>query len=154
MHASSGEADCYVILQVHPLAHPIVITAAYRALARLLHPDHAGDRTDAPMARLNRASAILRDPETRGAHDRERVALSAPPKRPTSVTPPPSSSTDRRGTVLPYGGYAGWAIQDLAGQDLDYLRWLARHPSGRQYHAEIERILAQKVTAVASRRRR
>jgi uncharacterized protein (DUF3820 family) len=48
---------------------------------------------------------------------------------------------------MPYGRYAGWALQDLVRHDLDYVRWLARHPSGRQYHAEIARMLAPKATA-------
>jgi curved DNA-binding protein CbpA len=158
MHLSSGDVDCYAILQVHPLAHPTVITAAYRALARLLHPDHAGEGTDPPMARLNRAYAILRDPETRRSFDHERAALANAPKRaaPTTTpaaTPPPPAS-DRRGSVLPYGRYAGWALQDLVRQDIDYLRWLARHPSGRQYQAEIARLLTPKATTAGSAGRR
>jgi DnaJ-class molecular chaperone len=47
----SPDVDWYEVLQVHPRAHPQVITAAYRALARMLHPDYAGEHTDAPMAR-------------------------------------------------------------------------------------------------------
>ncbi len=154
MHHSSGDVDCYATLQVHPLAHPTVITAAYRALARLLHPDHAGEHTHAPMARLNRAYAILRDPETRRTYDHERAAPANSPKGAARVATPPPAATDRRGTVLPYGRYAGWALQDLVRQDLDYLRWLARHPSGRRYQAEIARLLAQKATAASSRGRR
>ena len=158
MHLWSGDVDCYAILQVHPLAHPTVITAAYRALARLLHPDHAGEGTDPPMARLNRAYAILRDPDTRRTYDHERAALTSAPKSAApAVTPPPTpppTATDRRGTVLPYGRYAGWALQDLVRQDLDYLRWLARHPSGRRYEAEIARLLAPKAPAASSPGRR
>lgn len=154
MHTSSGEADCYAVLQVHPLAHPTVITAAYRALARLLHPDLAAERGDVPMARLNRAYATLRDPETRRTYDRERAARNNSPKRAAPGATPPPTSTDRRGTVLPYGRYAGWALSDLVRHDLDYLRWLARHPSGRQYHAEIARLLAPRATAASSPGRR
>jgi curved DNA-binding protein CbpA len=154
MHFSSGDVDCYATLQVHPLAHPAVITAAYRALARLLHPDHAGEHTDPPMARLNRAYAILRDPETRRTYDDERAAPTNSPKSPAPAATPPPTATDRRGTVLPYGRYAGWALQDLVRQDLDYLRWLLRHPSGRRYQAEIARLLALKATAASSLGRR
>jgi uncharacterized protein (DUF3820 family) len=44
-------------------------------------------------------------------------------------------------TVLDFGHHAGRSIAELAGTDPDYLRWLARHPSGFRYRAEIERVL-------------
>jgi hypothetical protein len=44
-------------------------------------------------------------------------------------------------TRLDFGHYAGQSIAELASVDPDYLRWLARHPSGARYRAEIERIL-------------
>lgn len=142
---SPPDVDCYEILQVHPRAHPQVITAAYRALARMLHPDYAGEHTDAPMARLNRAYATLRDPDLRRDYDRRRAAAAskshAGAKHATSQTPDP------RGTVLPYGRYAGWALRDLVRHDPEYLRWLMRHPSGRQFRVEIERMLEQRAAA-------
>lgn len=153
MHLSSADVDCYEVLQVHPRAHPQVITAAYRVLARMLHPDYAGEHTDAPMARLNRAYATLRDPESRLAYDRARVARATGPGPAVRVPVVPSSARDRRGTVLPYGRYAGWALQDLLRQDPDYLRWLLRHPSGRQFRAEIERLIAPHAAPTPRRRR-
>lgn len=147
MPHASPELDWYEVLQVHPRAHQTVITAAYRALARMLHPDSAGEHTHAPMARLNRAYGILRTPESRRAYDRERaagVAVAVKPRpeaRETAPAPPARPATGRRGMVLPYGRYAGWALEDLVRQDSDYLRWLLRHPSGRQFRAEIERLL-------------
>ncbi|TMB81220.1 MAG: hypothetical protein E6J39_11210 [Chloroflexi bacterium] len=42
---------------------------------------------------------------------------------------------------IDFGHYAGQTIEELAERDPDYLRWLARHPSGARYRAEIERIL-------------
>lgn len=44
-------------------------------------------------------------------------------------------------TVLDFGHHAGRTIAELARVDPDYLRWLARHPSGFRYRAEIERVL-------------
>jgi hypothetical protein len=44
-------------------------------------------------------------------------------------------------TVLDFGHHAGRSIAELAVADPDYLRWLARHPSGFRYRAEIERVL-------------
>ena len=148
----SPDVDCYEVLQVHPRAHPQVITAAYRALARMLHPDYAGEHTDAPMARLNMAYATLRDPESRRDYDRQRAAAQAPrvEVRSGAATSP---APDPRGTVLPYGRYAGWALRDLVRQDPGYLRWLMRHPSGRQFRAEIERLLERPAAPAPARRR-
>jgi uncharacterized protein (DUF3820 family) len=44
-------------------------------------------------------------------------------------------------TVLDFGHHAGRTIAELAATDPDYLRWLARHPSGFRYRAEIARVL-------------
>lgn len=44
-------------------------------------------------------------------------------------------------TRLDFGHYAGQSIDELAERDPDYLRWLARHPSGARYRVEIERVL-------------
>ena len=42
---------------------------------------------------------------------------------------------------LDFGHHAGRTIEELAAMDPDYLRWLARHPSGVRYRAEIARVL-------------
>ena len=42
---------------------------------------------------------------------------------------------------IDFGHYAGHTVEELAERDPDYLRWLARHPSGARYRAEIERVL-------------
>jgi curved DNA-binding protein CbpA len=159
MPHESPEPDWYEVLQVHPRAHAAVITAAYRALARMLHPDSAGEHTHAPMARLNRAYGILRAPESRRTYDRERAAGVAVTMRPGPETraavpsPPVRPGTGRRGMVLSYGRYAGWALEDLVRQDSDYLRWLLRHPSGRQFRAEIERLLTPRPVSTPLYRR-
>ncbi len=44
-------------------------------------------------------------------------------------------------TSLDFGHYAGYTIEQLAGVDPDYLRWLERHPSGVRYRNEIHRVL-------------
>jgi hypothetical protein len=46
---------------------------------------------------------------------------------------------------LDFGHYAGRTIAELAEEDPDYLRWLARHPSGVRYRSEIQRVLASAV---------
>lgn len=55
------------------------------------------------------------------------------------VGPGHHASFDR--SHLDFGHYAGQSIEELAERDPDYLRWLARHPSGARYRAEIERVL-------------
>lgn len=44
-------------------------------------------------------------------------------------------------TRLDFGHYAGTTIEELASVDPDYLNWLANHPSGSRYRAEIRRVL-------------
>ena len=52
---------------------------------------------------------------------------------------PGASSFDPR--VLDFGHYAGRSVVEIARSDPDYLHWLARHPSGIRYRAEISRAL-------------
>lgn len=59
------------------------------------------------------------------------------------VGPGAASSFDP--TVLDFGHYAGRSIEELASVDPEYLRWLARHPSGYRYRTEIARVLASAV---------
>jgi curved DNA-binding protein CbpA len=85
--------DAYKVLQVDPEADPEVIQAAYRRLALKWHPDVA-DSTEAAarMAALNRAWALLGDPERRAAYDRERAAAMRPTTA-ADASPGPASTT-------------------------------------------------------------
>lgn len=62
---------------------------------------------------------------------------------PIAVGPGPASSFDA--TRLDFGHHAGRTLVELASEDPDYLRWLARHPSGIRYRAEIARVMASAV---------
>jgi len=55
------------------------------------------------------------------------------------VGPGRDSSFDS--TRLDFGHHAGRTVAELAVTDPDYLRWLARHPSGVRYRAEIGPVL-------------
>jgi curved DNA-binding protein CbpA len=155
--------DHYKVLQVDPEADPDVITAAFRILARRLHPDR--DITgvhEVRMAELNRAYAVLRDPEKRATYDAER--------RLQPVGPGPDDEPRRGGLAarwdggkgmeqsahdskeapstaggsrLDFGRYAGMTLGEIAAKDAEYLRWLARHSSGLRYRHEIQRILRE-----------
>ena len=59
------------------------------------------------------------------------------------VGPGPDSTFDS--TRIDFGHHAGRSISELAETDPDYLHWLARHPSGVRYRAEIARVLASAV---------
>ncbi len=77
--------DPYKTLQVDPEADPEVIQAAYRRLARKYHPDVVpGPEAAAKMVAINRAWALLEDPESRAAYDRERADRTAREKRRTT----------------------------------------------------------------------
>ena len=59
------------------------------------------------------------------------------------VGPGPASSFDA--SRLDFGHHAGRTLAELAIEDPDYLRWLARHPSGIRYRAEIARVMSSAV---------
>ena len=59
------------------------------------------------------------------------------------VGPGPASTFDA--SRLDFGHHAGRTIAELATIDPDYLRWLARHPSGVRYRAEIARVMSEAV---------
>lgn len=150
MGVAQAAGDHYALLHVIPAAHPDVIRAAYRALARLLHPDLAGDGQERDMARLNAAYAVLRDPDARQAYDRERARAAAIAAAGPSRMARQAPTAPGQGSMLRHGRYIGWSLDRLARHDPDYLRWLSRQMSGRQYRAEIERLLAGKGGAVGS----
>jgi len=143
--------DHYKVLQVDPAADADVIAAAYRALARRLHPDaDASTPDDRRMSELNQAYEVLRDPTRRAAYDAQR------PKEPASTTPPAEGSgltarwkaqrtaaAPSDGTsLLNFGRYQGMSLREIARRDVEYLNWLSRHSSGIRFRREIAEILA------------
>ena len=136
--------DAYLILNVIPGADPDVVRAAYRVLARKLHPDTTGGPMDPVsaqrMADLNWAYAQVRDEESRRAYERARMV--APP--PTAAGPrthgasPPDAEHDSTMATLDFGRYAGWKLRDIAKRDIEYLTWLRRHASGARFRPAID----------------
>jgi len=55
--------DLYRVLQVDASADSATIRVAYRALAAVCHPDHAGAAGEPRMRELNAAWEVLGDPE-------------------------------------------------------------------------------------------
>lgn len=156
----AGPRDAYRVLQIDPSALPEVVEAAYRALARLRHPDRS-DQSDssAAMVELNWAYSMLRDPERRIQYDETRTAaveVSAPVSAPTSV--PVTSFRERveasRGgaspglnpegrIVLDFGRYSGMSLLEVARVDPEYLQWLKRRPLAARYRQQIEELTAR-----------
>jgi hypothetical protein len=78
----------YDVLQVSPWCEPEVIQAAYRALARIRHPDVNRDPdAEDQMRRLNVAYQTLSDPTRRMRYDEELLLEAA---RPVSARPAPA----------------------------------------------------------------
>lgn len=140
MSVRTPERDLYQRLGVDPSANPHAIRSAYRLLAHRLHPDrNAAVAAHGAMARINEAYAILRDPVRRKAYDEQRLAPASPPR--------PSHRDAMGRMILDFGRYQGWALEEIARRDPDYLEWLKRHSSGPRYRHEIERVLASRVPA-------
>ena len=57
----------------------------------------------------------------------------------------PGHDSNFDSTRLDFGHYSGRTLAELADEDPDYLRWLARHPSGIRYRTEISRVLESAV---------
>ena len=149
--------DLYGVLHVDGSADSVAIRVAYRALAAVHHPAHAGAGGEQRMRELNLAWEVLRDPKRRSAHDMERRAKRpadvpirpAPPPWTGRAGPPPGYPS---GSVLPFGVFAGWSLREIGRRDPGYLQWLVnnRGASGgdsdarlcRPYVEEIDAILA------------
>jgi curved DNA-binding protein CbpA len=73
----------YERLGVERDADAFTLRAAYRRLARLLHPDVAGDHADGiDMALVNEAWWVLSDPERRRTYDLSLPHVPGPPRSP------------------------------------------------------------------------
>ena len=118
--------DLYRVLRVKESADGAAIRIAYRALAAIHHPDHAGVDGEQRMRELNRAWEVLGHPERRAAYDAERKA-NLPPPGPVGppwtgcAGPPPGRPS---GSVLTFGIFAGWSLGEIARTDPGYLEWL------------------------------
>ena len=138
--------DPFRILQVQPDADPDVISAAYRVLARKVHPDAGTARNDAQerrMVDLNWAYAVVRDPMKRAKweSDRRRTPPPTPADAATHGAPRGPAGADGAGLRLDFGRYEGWTLGEVARRDPDYLDWLRRHASGARYRDAIDVLL-------------
>lgn len=105
---TSIQRDYYKVLQVDPEASAEVITAAYKVLAKRLHPET--DLTgvhEIRLAELNRAYGVLKSGAARRAYDDERAerlspvgpgAGPEPTLAPAVIAPPPRTTASADGT--------------------------------------------------------
>ena len=138
--------DPFRILQVQPDADPDVVSAAYRVLARKVHPDAATPLNRAEERRmidLNWAYAIVRDPGKRAKweSDRRRAPPPTPAETATHGAPRGPLDADGAGVRLDFGRYEGWTLGEVAQRDPEYLDWLRRHASGARYREAIDILL-------------
>jgi DnaJ-class molecular chaperone len=158
-----GRRTYYQVLMVDPSADRDIIGAVHRRLAQRYHPD----RDPSPEARqkmlhINEAWDVLKDADRRAHYDgelrqrRDRRSSDRFVRRPADFVtgssstwahaspygeagPPPKGQA--QGPVLDFGRYRGWSLGQIAARDHDFLLWLERSPTGRQYRAEIADLL-------------
>ena len=138
--------DPFRILQVQPDADPDVVRAAFRVLARKIHPDAAAPLDEAEerrMTDLNWAYAVVRDPvrRARWESDRRRAPPPTPAEAATHGAPRGPLDSDGADLRLDFGRYEGWSLGEVARRDPDYLDWLRRHASGARYRDAIDILL-------------
>lgn len=143
--------DPYRILQVQPDADPDVIGAAYRVLARKLHPDTSvamDDAAERRMTDLNWAFAVLRDPVRRRQWESDRRRAPPPTIHDAATHGAPRGPLDADGasTRLDFGRYQGWTLGEVVRRDPAYLAWLRRHASGARYRDHIDVLLRRQAT--------
>ena len=131
---------------MQPDADPDVVKAAYRVLARKLHPDAGIPLTaDAQkrMTDLNWAWSVVRDPVQRRIweSDRRRAPPPTPRDDATHGAPRGPLGADGAGLRLDFGRYEGWTLGEVAARDPDYLDWLRRHAAGARYRDAIDILL-------------
>jgi curved DNA-binding protein CbpA len=137
--------DAYAILGVKPESDHATIVAAYRALARRVHPDIAGEAATDRMILVNAAFEQLRTRERRAAYDQSRSGPGGFAERRRSgpdgtgaAGPPPGRPS---GSVLTFGRHVGWSIGEIARVDPGYLVWLEERRDGQPFREEIDRML-------------
>jgi DnaJ-class molecular chaperone len=138
--------DPYRILQVQYDADPDVVRAAYRVLARKVHPDASApldELAERRMTDLNWAYALMRDPVKRQAweSDRRRAPPPTPAEGATHGAPRGPLDAEPGSPRLDFGRYQGWTLREVAQRDTEYLDWLRRHPSGARYREAIDILL-------------
>ena len=147
----------YDLLMISPHADREIITVVYRHLAKRYHPDRdPSPKAEARMMELNEAYAILGDRDKRARYDeivgvapsagRGDAEDSAPPSAasPYGEAGQPPANPEARGSMLTFGRYRGWSLNQVERYDRDYIEWLSRSTMGRNYRLELEQLLQRR----------
>ena len=156
----------YEVLMVHPRADQDVITVVYRHLAKRFHPDlDPSPEAQARMAELNEAYEVLEHPEKRARYDEILAGTHRAPERTRKSEPgpaaaardtatassaaygeagPPPQSPEPIGSVMTFGRYRGWTLNQVARFDRDYIEWLSRTTTGRTFRQELDDLLRRR----------
>jgi curved DNA-binding protein CbpA len=130
-----------------------IISTVYRKLAQRYHPDVDKSREAAArMAEINDAYATLRDPEKRRKYDAWLASRRDRRRSDSLIVRPGDLGYGAAGTpqgpaigsVVDFGRYQGWTLNQIKRRDPDYLEWLARSPAGRRYSSEIGLLLERR----------
>lgn len=107
----------YDVLNVSQGAEPVVIEAAYRALMKRYHPDQAigEDGAGGDAAEINRAFAVLRDPERRAEYDRREWSAQ---QRAIQLAMPPPPPPQKGSKAF---GWSGWFVALCLGGALAFI---------------------------------
>jgi len=148
----------YDLLMISPNADREIITLVYRHLAKRYHPDRdPSPQAQARMTELNEAYDVLSDGSKRARYD-EILGVTAPagsagssvagaspvPADPYGEAGAPPLTPEAQGSILTFGRYRGWALNQVERQDRDYIEWLSRTTMGRNYRLELERLLRRR----------
>jgi curved DNA-binding protein CbpA len=123
--SGSKELDAYAVLGVDPAADDESVSAAYRALARRLHPDVAGDGATHQMSVVNAAFDKIRSPKRRNEYDEELAEIDparaarararprgARVRASSAASPPPKPEPEHHRAPSPYHEF-----DDSSGRD-------------------------------------
>jgi hypothetical protein len=101
MSIHSGKATHYDVLQVSSSAPEEVIKAAYKALAKIYHPDTGVRGNHLRMVQINLAHEVLTNSSKKWAYDRSLyvpILQPEPPAGPPNPSTPTSQSRDKSRT--------------------------------------------------------
>lgn len=143
----------YRVLMLDPSADADVVSVVYRRLAQRYHPDRdTSPEAARRMSEINAAYGVLKDPVKRAEYDhqladrRDRRSGDRLVRRPGDVAYGAAGAPvgPAEGSVIDFGRYSGWTLGQIRRTDPDFLEWLMRVPTGRQYRQEIAALLARR----------
>ncbi len=151
--ASDPRNTYYKMLMLAENADEEIISVVYRKLAQRYHPDvDASPEAARRMSEINEAYATLRSPDKRRDYNKWLAARRDRRKADQFIVQQGDLAFGSSGkpvgpavgSVVDFGRYQGWTLNQIRRRDPEYLEWLARMPAGHRFRAEIAEILARR----------